>query len=40
MTDLDFAFLDAVIRGDMDEALRLAYEYQQGEQLSLFEEAN
>ena len=34
MSDLDFEFLDAVIAGDMEEALRLAYEYEQGEQIS------
>jgi len=36
MSELDFAFIDAVIAGDLELALRLAYEYEQGEQISLF----
>ena len=36
--ELCFAFIDAVIAGDMDLALKIALEYEQGEQISLFEE--
>lgn len=36
LTDLDFAFIDAIINRDYELALRIAYEYEQGEQISLF----
>ena len=32
MDEIVFAFIDAVIAGDTDLALKLAYEYEQGEQ--------
>lgn len=35
MNELDFAFIDAAIAGDIDEALRIAYEIMQGEQLQM-----
>ena len=34
MSDLDFAFLDAVISGDLELAYKIALEYEQGEQIS------
>lgn len=36
MSELDFAFIDAIINRDYELALRIAYEYEQGEQISLF----
>lgn len=38
MTELDFQFLDAVISGDMELAIKLALEYEQGEQISFLGE--
>lgn len=36
MSELDFAFIDAIINRDFELALRIAYEYEQGEQICLF----
>lgn len=36
MSELDFAFIDAIINRDYELSLRIAYEYEQGEQICLF----
>ena len=35
MREIEFAFIDAIISGDMEMALRLAYEIMQGEQIAM-----
>lgn len=34
INELEFAFIDAVIAGDMELALKIAYDIEQGEQIS------
>ena len=36
MKEIEFAFIDALIAGDTETALHLAYEMMQGEQISMF----
>ncbi len=37
ITEAEFAFIDAIIAGDIDEAMRIAYrDLMQGEQITMF----